>query len=545
MNRDPAPAKRMLAGGGLLLLALIAWSLRNVAPAWVAKRVTVTADFTTTTERDDERVKRAFAAARRAGPFEIGWEPQPDSGRQIRHSRIWVQAPSESEAVAVATATAAAMEQRFKAEGAGQLMTDVHRRARPVPDDGTVLLGRALRAAALALTLLGLSLLVVGWCGVQAGPDRQPAEWWWAAAVFLAISIAPVLLPGALVMAIFILGVPGAISGTIIYKMRMVRKAAHWPSTRARITKSTLRTAHRTHADSSTTVVNIPVVEYEFTLGGSKYHGSHITGADNVGIGPPAQTLDRYPLDATVPVYYNPANPAEAVLERDLPWSPTVAYASAGAIFMAGVAATAALLNVDTLIVKLRSHFPPGAEPHLAIFFLLCGSWCLFILWDSRRQSTQAAGWPMATGCIVSSGVESYITSVGSTSSDRVRLFEAVVEYSYQVEGREYHSTQVAFGAKVAGSQESAEARAARYPAQSDVVVHYDPTNPSNAVLETKLAFGWLILAVAIVFLGLAIFFSTASHSDVPWRRHSCLLRPDSSGRSFLSRQTKVGMSAV
>ena len=40
--------------------------------------------------------------------------------------------------------------------------------------------------------------------------------------------------------------------------------------------------------------------------------------------------------------------------------------------------------------------------------------------------------------------------------------------------------------------------------------MRYDPKNPSNAVLDLKVAYGVPLLVVAIVFLGLAVFFSGA-----------------------------------
>jgi hypothetical protein len=83
-----------------------------------------------------------------------------------------------------------------------------------------------------------------------------------------------------------------------------------------------------------------------------------------------------------------------------------------------------------------------------------------------------------------------------------------VVEYAYGVGGRDYHSTRLSFGAKTAGSQASAEAQAARYPEGSQVMVHYDPNNPSNAVLEVKVAHDVAFIVVALVFFGVAIFFS-------------------------------------
>jgi hypothetical protein len=89
-----------------------------------------------------------------------------------------------------------------------------------------------------------------------------------------------------------------------------------------------------------------------------------------------------------------------------------------------------------------------------------------------------------------------------------VTFYEPVIEYSYRVDGREYHSTQIAFGGKLAGSEELAQAKAARYPQGADVVVHYDPKNPSNAVLDAKVAYAKPLLVVALVFFALALFFS-------------------------------------
>jgi len=41
-------------------------------------------------------------------------------------------------------------------------------------------------------------------------------------------------------------------------------------------------------------------------------------------------------------------------------------------------------------------------------------------------------------------------------------------------------------------------------------MVHYDPKNPSSAVLDLKIAYGVTFVVVALVFFGLAIFFSGA-----------------------------------
>jgi hypothetical protein len=41
-------------------------------------------------------------------------------------------------------------------------------------------------------------------------------------------------------------------------------------------------------------------------------------------------------------------------------------------------------------------------------------------------------------------------------------------------------------------------------------MVHYDSKNPSNAVLDIKIAHGGAFTVVALVFFGLAVFFSGA-----------------------------------
>ena len=50
--------------------------------------------------------------------------------------------------------------------------------------------------------------------------------------------------------------------------------------------------------------------------------------------------------------------------------------------------------------------------------------------------------------------------------------------------------------------------KAARYPTGSQVMVHYDPLNPANAVLDLKVAQSVTSLVVALVSFGFAVFFS-------------------------------------
>jgi hypothetical protein len=508
MKPQSAPiGKGILIGVACLLAALILWSIRNWAAAQAAASVMVTAEFTTVTEPDDARITRAFSAARQTHPADATFEPLPNQTR-VRHTRLTVRAPGESQAVAGLQQLTGAMTAIFEKEGPGQLNVSLYRRGRPVLDEHTASVKHVFQGAAIALGLLGFFLILPAWRRRQPESHGIPASFWLLVAGMLAVALAPWLLDASL-LAVVIMLVPTAIAARLCYGVMKTQRAARWPSTVGRITRSRLSVAHRQRSEEGTEAVNVPSIEYEFTLGPRRYTASKISAIDKAGRELNAQaTLDRYPVGATVQVHYNPDNPSEAVLEHDLPLPAATMYAIAAAIFLAGVAAVFAFANVDPIMGKLREVFPPGAEPQFTLFFALGALLLMFIQWSSYREARRAVSWPVTPGRVVASRVESYTTSVGGRSGNRVTLFQPVVEYAYIVKDREFHSTQLRFGARESTGRDLAEARAARYPAGSEVPVHYDPQNPSNAVLDVKVAFGALGWALAVLFIGLAVYFS-------------------------------------
>jgi len=505
----PSPiGKRVVLGGGLLVLALILWELRDAVPSWLAKSVTATVELSTTTERDDARVSRAFEAVRQIFAADAILEVLPNQ-TQVRHTRLTVVAPTEDAAVGLATRMSDAMEKAFAREGEGQFVVNVRRRATPIADRTTDTVGQALRIGAAVAGLLGLVLVALGVLRLQAGADRLPPPVWWGIGLGIALPVAVTVLPGAVVMALFFMAIPTFIAGLILWKVSELRHAAAWPSTRAKITRSEMRAEHHRRSGEVTEVKNIPHVEYEFTLGDRMIKGTRIDVGEIRD--DPQATLDHYRVGATVPVYYDPKNPENALLERDPPLPIVRLYAIAGAIFLVGLMVLALFWNISTVFDSLAKYFPDKAFLPGVAFFCLGGVMVLALLWASRRQAAEASGWARTAGRIVSSTVEHYRQRVGGARTGTLTTFyEAVVEYAYSVNGRDYHSTQLSFGAKAAGSQAFAEAQAARYPEGSQVMVHYDPKNPSNAVLDAKIAYGVTFIVVALVFFALAVFFSGA-----------------------------------
>ena len=80
------------------------------------------------------------------------------------------------------------------------------------------------------------------------------------------------------------------------------------------------RRASRHHTSgtviSSTVQVpaQLPLVIYSYTVGGAEFRCQRVRAADD-GNDSAAATVARYPAGASVVVYYDPENPADALLE--------------------------------------------------------------------------------------------------------------------------------------------------------------------------------------------------------------------------------------
>jgi hypothetical protein len=322
------------------------------------------------------------------------------------------------------------MKAAFSRDGEGELSVDVRRRTVPVADGGTAFLGHALRIAAAAAGILGLALILLGWLRGRGGSDRLPNELWWAGGGGLALTLAPLFLPGDVVMLLIIAAIPILIAGLILRKAAQLRDAASWPSTRARIVKSQPRVVRQRHAGEVAQVTNVPDIEYEFSLGDRIVRGTRI-GIGEIAGASTEETLDRYPVGATVPVYYDPKNPQQAVLQRDPPFPVVRLYLVAAAVLIAGFAALAVFGNGNAILAAAEAQLPAGEFLPGMGFFALAGVMPLALLRAARRQAAAASRWPVTTGRIVSSAVEHYRTRVGGARSGTLTTFyEPVVEYS-------------------------------------------------------------------------------------------------------------------
>ncbi len=121
----------------------------------------------------------------------------------------------------------------------------------------------------------------------------------------------------------------GAVAAWLLFtyfqQRRKAGESAGWPATQGKIVLSTVKASTTRHSTDSGMWVErtsyFPKVQYEYSVMGKTYTGGRIAFGASKGFSSRAgaeKVLERYPVGATVTVYYNPDNPADAVLEREM-----------------------------------------------------------------------------------------------------------------------------------------------------------------------------------------------------------------------------------
>ena len=128
----------------------------------------------------------------------------------------------------------------------------------------------------------------------------------------------------------------------------------------------------------------------------------------------------------------------------------------------------------------------------ISFVFLILNVVFLGIIFFMRRRMTAVSQWPSTMGTVHASFLERRSSSEGGYTN------YPVVQYSYQVSGQAYQGGKIAPGPEVGGT--GAGKVVQRYPSGAQVMVFYNPQNPSDAVLETKAPAQWIMWLILIVF---------------------------------------------
>lgn len=114
--------------------------------------------------------------------------------------------------------------------------------------------------------------------------------------------------------------------------------------------------------------------------------------------------------------------------------------------------------------------------------------------------------WPKTRGQITRSEVLETHKNLEKKPAEASRWSQVV--YEYVVDGKWHNCDRIGFGKYEDGKAETALEVTARYPKGAHVVVHYDPADPGNAVLEAGAAgesYGVLALGGLVTIVGVML----------------------------------------
>jgi len=135
----------------------------------------------------------------------------------------------------------------------------------------------------------------------------------------------------------------------------------------------------------------------------------------------------------------------------------------------------------------------------IGVFMFIFDAIFLGIIFSTQRKVAHASSWPSTMGTILMSMVQWRSSGSNSTSGANY----PVVMYSYQAMGQAFQGNKIAPGPEA--SALGAHKVVARYPMGTQVMVYYNPENPSEALLERStpsiVKVLWISLMAADVFL--------------------------------------------
>ncbi len=165
------------------------------------------------------------------------------------------------------------------------------------------------------------------------------------------------MVGGLFCIGVFVLAFGGG-GAYLVYRALQDRKKAaesvSWPSTGGQITEARVERTEHTDSDGDSSYSYVPTVRYSYQVGEQVLTGKRIGFGFGKGYGRPAKAeaaLARFAVGSAVTVYYNPADPADAVLER------TATGLTAGLIVGVALLLVAACLGCPMLVALVGGFF--------------------------------------------------------------------------------------------------------------------------------------------------------------------------------------------
>jgi hypothetical protein len=294
------------------------------------------------------------------------------------------------------------------------------------------------------------------------------------------------------------------------YKTLQVRAARDWPSTPGRVVISNAEVREVKVPDSGRESGhrfeerNFANIVYEYSVSGQTLSNNRVSIGEDLGNFQVAETIARYPVGAAVTVYYNSRHPRDAVLERDLPKGLGGCLGIATAIALAAVFGSAIGLHRLTEFVSTRLGHPEVSAAVVA--FGAFGFVVMLFALAAQRQASRAKKWPVVSGTIKMSDIEQYRPA----SSDGRRgplMYRRQVSYTYAYNNVSYTNVHASLTTNVASTSSWLVRQfTPAYRDGATVQVYVNPGNPSQATLDPRAGFVWLLWLVALAIWGVAYY---------------------------------------
>jgi Protein of unknown function (DUF3592) len=142
---------------------------------------------------------------------------------------------------------------------------------------------------------------------------------------------------------------------------------------------------------------------------------------------------------------------------------------------------------------------PRTAFIGLGFLCIIIAAWLFNYQRKQRALAEASKQWPSTDGTITASYVSTRQTDAEGAGETEV----ANVTYSYNVNGKDYHSNRVVWGGNLEGG--TVRGFVAANPVGGRVTVYYEPQNPESAILlrdRTGRLVLYLVLSIFLLLLG-------------------------------------------
>ncbi|MEN4011607.1 MAG: DUF3592 domain-containing protein [Chloroflexota bacterium] len=139
------------------------------------------------------------------------------------------------------------------------------------------------------------------------------------------------------------------------------------------------------------------------------------------------------------------------------------------------------------------------------VFVLFAGLGVFFIVRHQRdtKKAEQSVSWPSVAGTVTAAQVKTHHST--DSEGDPSETYSAQVEYQYEVNGVAYTGDRLTIGTPLAISNlRKVQESVAQFPVGSRVTVYFNPQNPAEATLQTRVG-GKAGLVLGIIFLLIGI----------------------------------------